>query len=257
MKGFFMTGEEYLNQRLIEKANFNSSDYAIVHSVIAPIISEWAGENLEEIFPSGSSAKMTALKGKSDVDVFISIKHSCTNTLKEIFDKLAEKMTAKGFTVRKQNVSIGTTIYGRDVDLVPGKKEQGNTNYHWLYKSKSDSRTLTNVKQHITNITNSKRAKFIQLTKIWRNCHRLEFPSMNIELVVLEALKGQPHDIGLEQGFLKVLRYIGDNIETARLVDPCNTNNVISDDMTATEKSKLAKQALWCLRQTLWDNIIW
>lgn len=252
-----MTGDEYLGQILIEKAKFGCSDYALIYSVVSPIITRWAGNYLEEIFPSGSSAKNTALKGKSDVDVFISIKHSCPNTLKEIFNKLAARMEKEGYLVRKQNVSIGTTIYGRDVDLVPGKKETGNTNYHWLYKSKNDSRTLTNVKQHITDITNSKRAKFIQLTKIWRNCHRLEFPSMNIELAVLEALKDQPHDIGLEQGFFNVLTYIQNNIETARLVDPCNTNNIISDDMTTTEKNKLAQKAQYCLRQTLWSNIIW
>lgn len=102
--------------------------------------------------------------------------------------------------VRKQNVSLG--IKGLrynsvpiDVDIVPAKQQNINSNHHSLYKSKQNSWTQTNVKMHIDLVKNSGRREFIKLVKIWRECHHLEFPSINLELSVLDALNRYPHDI--------------------------------------------------------------
>lgn len=117
------------------------------------------------------------------------------------------------------------------LDLVPGKIQTGYQNYHSLYKRRTDSWTQTNVKLHIDTVSKSGRVNEIRAVKIWRNLHSLDFPSFFLELVVLEALKGKS-TTNLAENVLSALRYIGNSLPTVRILDPSNTNNLISDDMT-------------------------
>jgi hypothetical protein len=55
---------------------------------------------------------------------------------------------------------------------------------------------------------------------------------------------------------LKILEYLRDRFCTARVVDPANTNNIISDDLTAAEKAKVAAAAQQALKATTWDQIV-
>ena len=55
----------------------------------------------------------------------------------------------------------------------------------------------------------------------------------------------------------KVLGHLRDHIQSVRYVDPANTNNVVSDDCTAFEKSSIATQAHLSLAQQYWRGIVW
>ena len=173
--------------------------------------------------------------------------YSLTNYLISLFGKSC---------VRKQNVSVGLKFDGYNVDLVPGKRQSDNTNYHCIYKSKKGTWTQTNVKYQIKHILNSGCANHIKLVKIWRDCHGLDFPSVNIELAVLDALKYQKRNMLLSNDFIAILKYFSANLKDARLVDISNSNNIISDDMTTEEKYKIAKCACSCLDHRL-QEIIW
>jgi hypothetical protein len=48
-----------------------------------------------------------------------------------------------------------------------------------------------------------------------------------------------------------------DELTTARIVDPANTNNIISDDLTATEKTSIKSAATGSLGKQLWREVIW
>lgn len=72
---------------------------------------------------SGSRAKGTAIDIATDLDLFISLSSTTSNTLKEIYDSLYDCMIRQGITARKQNVSIGITYQNKDVDLVPAKRQ--------------------------------------------------------------------------------------------------------------------------------------
>lgn len=255
-----MPSNQYLQDILNKKSStyFDSLNLNNISSVLYPILKEWSRGCDEEIFIAGSSAKGTAIKGKSDLDIFISIKHSCIDTPKILFNNLFSWLQFKGFNnIRKQNVSIGIKAYGCDIDIVPAKLQPGYTNYHWLYKSKIDSIQQTNVKAQISHIKNSGRTAFIKLTKIWRDCWSLDFPSVNLELSVIEALKYKAHNISYSDGFLSVLDYLKNDFSTARLVDPFNSNNIISEDMTNAEKISIQEKAKECRSYTYWRDIIW
>jgi len=220
------------------------------------IIKTWAGDCLNIIQISGSRAKGTAINICSDLDLFISLKSTTSNTLKEIYDSLYDYVSNNGIPCRKQNVSIGINYTDHKIDLVPGKKHTGNTNYHSLYRSKKGTWTQTNINEHINKVRNSGILEEIILIKVWRKLHNLDFPSIYLELVVLEALayknKNQP-----ATNFLSVLDYLAESFVDKTIMDPANTNNVISDDLYKYEKEIIAKKAKECRSQQYWESIIW
>jgi hypothetical protein len=79
---------------------------------------------------------------------------------------------------------------------------------------------------------------------------------MFLELVTIEALEHRSttdHD----NNFLHLLGYIRDNIQSIRIVDPANSGNIISDDITASEKKAVADQAGESICKKNWGDIIW
>lgn len=254
-----MTADEYLNS-LIKKygvATGQGSPAYNAGNAIYPIIQQWAGNILREVRFSGSYAKGTAIHGVTDVDLFISLKPDVKETLKEIFNKLYSRMLNGGYqSARKQNVSLHVVHDGIEVDLVPAVHFGGNGEDHWLYVNKANrERTKTNVSTHINYVRNSGRTDEIILTKIWRKNHKLEFPSFNIELAVIEALKYKRGQ--LAENFASVLDYLSDGFSSACFVDPANTNNVISDELTKSEKDAIADQAYRSRREQYWESVVW
>jgi len=226
-------------------------------NAIYPTIQQWAREYLRNVQFSGSNTKGTAIRGRTDVDLFISLKSDTKESLKEVFSKLHTWMIGNGYpSARKQNVSIHVLHQGVEVDLVPAVHFGGNTEDHWLYVNRPNrERTKTNVNEHINLVRSSNRINEIILTKIWRLKHKLDLPSFYLELVVIEALKSKR--AGLAQNFWSVLEYLSSSFVSARFVDPANTNNIISDDLTDTEKKTIASQAKKSRSEKLWESIAW
>ncbi len=59
------------------------------------------------------------------------------------------------------------------------------------------------------------------------------------------------------KNFLTVLEYLRDSFIDSKIVDPANTNNIISDELYKYEKEAIAKKAKESLDQTNWGQIIW
>lgn len=254
-----MTPDEYL-QSLINRYRVASGQGSAAHNAgnaVYAVVHSWAGTQLRAAHFSGSHAKGTAVRGTTDVDLFISLKSNTQQTLQQLFDLLFDRMRTNGYpNARKQNVSIHVTHGGIDVDLVPAVHLGDNTEDHWLYVNKTNrERTKTNVNTHINYVRNSGRSNEIILTKIWRKNHGLEFPSFYLELAVIEALKNQ--GTFLANNFTRVLNYLEQYLASARFVDPANTNNIISDDLTDAEKRVIALQAGRSARESSWERTLW
>jgi hypothetical protein len=213
-----------------------------------------AGTQLRAIHPSGSFSKGTANRSGTDIDLFISLKGDTTNPLKEIYTGLSTRMTEKGYAPKQRNVSINIRVGGYDVDLVPAKHQGGTSEDHSLYRRRADTWMQTNVTKHIATVQNAGRISESRIMKLWRTQKQLDFPSFYLEQTVIEALSGARGT--LSQNVWKALEYFRDRFSNARVVDPANTNNIISDDLSAPDKKKIADAAAETLRAGSWGQIV-
>lgn len=253
-----MTGDEYILSILkkydVPRGPESAAEQAA--SRIAPKIQRWAGGWLSSLSYSGSYTKQTAVHGVTDMDLFISLKPEMPGTLKKIYDELFTLAALHGWNPRRQNVSIGISIKGINLDLIPGREQAGYENYHDLYWLKSDSLRQTDVKLHVDTVNKSNRLGEIQAIKIWRHIHQLDWPSLYLELFVITALTGRDTD-SLAHNILHVLDAIGEILEVTCVVDPANPDNVLSNDLSPQEKKLIADQAKKTAAQQHWEDIIW
>ena len=251
-----MTPDQYIRKVINKKKSPNLTFYDTKLTDIKNVLRKWAGSQLSQIKLSGSCIKKTAIKGKSDCDLFISLKSDTKETLKEIYNSLNNKVKSEGYRTREQNVSIAIKTNGLDIDLVPGKIQAGYKNYHSLYLSKNDSWLQTNIDIHINKVLTSGRQEEIMAAKIWRELNGLKFPSVYLEMVIMEALKyknkNQP-----STNFLTVLEYLSNSFLDKKFIDPSNSNNCISDMIFKYQKEEIRKIAKASLKQDNWKNIIW
>ncbi len=252
-----MTGDEYVSKvlRKYTTAPREISEVEMIANSIASDLAIWAGDCLSKICFSGAYAKGTAVKGSSDIDLFISLKSSTKQTLGEIFQMLFNLVNKKGWKPRKQNVSIGINLNGYKIDLVPAKKQEGLHNWHSLYKNKTKTWTQGNIAEHISTVQKSGRINEIRAIKIWRNLNDLDFPSFYLELTVINALYGKRTG-NLSQNVLHTLSYIGKYFANSRVVDPSNSNNIISNDLSKEERTYIAEIAQNSASQRNWKDII-
>ena len=156
----------------------------LVVDPLLKIIKEWEGAQLNGVEYSGSRAKGTAINLSSDIDLFISLKSDTTETLNEIYTSLYNYVIAKGIKARKQNVSIGVTYGDHSIDLVPGRSTRVIPMIIVYTEVKVDTWTKTNINNHINIVKSSGRLTEIIAIKLWSKLHKLDFPSIYIELTV-------------------------------------------------------------------------
>jgi hypothetical protein len=224
---------------------------------VTAVIRRWAGTQLRQISWSGSYVKGTAVSGFTDVDLFISLNSNTSGTLQELFNALHAWMRDNGYpNARKQNVSIHVNHQGVEVDLVPGVHHGDGSGNHWLFVNRSGrERIQSNIDRHINLVRASGKQQQIRALKIWRQNHNLDFPSFYLELVVLEALRGQLLTLG--RGVMAVFDYLENQFLAARIIDPANTANIISDELTIQEKQNIVAKASRSRREQYWENILW
>ncbi|MDR2697396.1 MAG: nucleotidyltransferase domain-containing protein [Holophagales bacterium] len=251
---------EQINKKYQHTAGIDKLTKEKIFDPLEQHITSWAYRNhysLTDVKLSGSRAKGTAISSGSDMDIFIYLSSSNTETLKNIYNSLFDFFSSKATVCVKQDVSIGVRFGGMNVDLIPGQRQSDYHGDHSLYKSKEDTWIQTNIDKHINIVKNSNLIPEIVAAKIWRHCHRLLFPSIFLELVTIEALK-QKTTTEHDKNFMSLLGYLKDNIQTVRIIDPANPNNIISDDIVTTgEKRKIANAAKESRIKKYWKEILW
>lgn len=250
-----MSGNEYLAS-IIYKYTVDTSKAMKSAEEILPLLYQWGNGHLVSADFSGSLAKGTGVSIGTDADIFLSLSSTTPGTLADIYNTLYGAVTASGYIARKQNVSIGAQINGYSIDLVPGRRQSQQGDDHSLFLNKTNSWTQTNVAKHIAYVKDSGRIDEIRILKVWRQLHRLEFPSFFLEMAVIDALL-YARVGNLAENVLTVLEYLQEKIESVRHIDPANTNNVVSDDCTHAEKSAIATQALNSCSKRYWKDVVW
>jgi hypothetical protein len=249
--------DQYLRNILAREAPPNGlfTPLNLCSTNLFPVLREWAGQQLMDISPSGSFAKGTANNSGTDMDIFVSLSPDTSETLKEIYNKLHVCLSKKGFKPRRQNVSLGIKVDKFDVDVVPAKRQDIFSQDHSLYRSKADTWTKTNVARHIEVVSGCGFLDEIRILKLWRNQKKLDFPSFYLELSVIEAMRNTYRG-SLSQNVWTCLIYLRERLPHARIVDPANTNNILSDEVTILGKAMIANAAKEALSASTWTQIV-
>ncbi|MEY5028578.1 MAG: hypothetical protein RLZ63_893 [Pseudomonadota bacterium] len=250
-----MSAENYLRS-LVQKFAVNTEGAKAAGNQIYPVLEKWGNGYLNKAEFSGSLAKGTGISLSTDADIFLSLSSTTPGTLADMYGSLCNAVAGAGYPIRKQDVSVGTSVNGYSIDLVPGRRQSQYGNDHSLYRNRTDSWTKTDIQTHINLVSSSGRIDEIRLLKLWRTRHNLRFPSFYLELAALDALHyARQGDIA--KNLWRSLEYLRDSIESNRFVDPANSNNVVSDDCTADEKAAIAQQARISLGKNTWQGIVW
>ena len=259
-----MSASPYLYGVLQKYAARSLTPHSLQILQLKTLLTQWSNTCYITTLDSGSRAKGTAIALASDVDYMVSLKSNCNQNnggLKSIYDSLYDKLNGSYRNVRKQNVSVRINLNGLEVDVTPARKHTGLTNDHWVYLSKQNTRQQTNVQRHITDISRSGRTNEIKVLKIWRELNKLDFPSVYLEyLLVKNILAGR--SIASDQLapncwhiFNELAKGAGNPL-LARVVDPANSDNILSDLLTVAEKNKIIAQAKVAPSQRFWGSIV-
>lgn len=213
-------------------------------------------DNIYSPFNSGSWKKHTAINSKFDLDLVVPFKRNSYSTIPEMFNGLYDflyqefKDVAK---VRKQKVSIGVSFFADDdgdeieIDIVPGrelsKDDFPETSKLNLNVNTYDGNYIqTNIEAQIENIKGKSDARqIIRLLKIWKHQQSKDFKSFFMELIVIKAFDSKIITGSLWDKLKIVLEYISDEVikDDFTLIDPGNSNNDISRNLSSYQKQSL------------------
>jgi hypothetical protein len=73
-------------------------------------------------------------------------------------------------------------------------------------------------------------------------------------MTAIDALSGKLG--GLSDNLWTALQYLRDRFPNARVVDPANTNNIISDDLSDADKAKISAAAGRALNASDWNQVV-
>jgi predicted nucleotidyltransferase len=204
---------------------------------------------VESISLSGSLPKGTALRD-SDVDLLLSLSPSTPGPLAEIHSSLADCF--RDFLPQARNVSLRIHVEGSSIDLVPARRRAGSAHYT-LWQLRHSTWLQTDVAEQIRYVRSSSLTTEIRALKLWRKRNTLRFPSFLVELSAIRAL--EPHQ-PIAESFLNLLQFLSTDFPTARLTDPGNSNNIVSDLLTPEERVRISTTAQLSLRCASWVEIL-
>lgn len=206
---------------------------------------------------SGSFGKRTMIRESYDLDLVVYFPHNSQFTVKGFYVAVEQRLTRAGYTAVRHNVSIRLPYDGGfHIDVVPGRVLASDDNYANLYVSERDTTKQTSIKIHIQHVRQGGNQDIIKLMKVWRLRHQVPIGSFVLELSLEEALKSC-RKTTLEDRVWEVLLYLRDRYFNARLVDPANSNNVVSDDVLWADKGAVQSAASLSCQMRNWHEIIW
>ena len=191
---------------------------------------------------AGSREKGTMIRDNYDLDIVCYFPSSNMRSLKEIRDDVSAHLNKKymlqekASAVRILNLKGSTAPPGYHIDVVPGRFIENTSDVFIHLVGGDKDRLQTNLKTHVSTITTSECAPVIRLAKIWAYRNGINVKTFVLELFIVDALSGYHSKDNLKNSFLKALEDIRNRFATAKLVDPANTNNVVSQLVPSSSK---------------------
>jgi hypothetical protein len=198
----------------------------------------------------GSFAKRTAVAAGFDLDVVIYFGPERGLGVREIYEAVEKRLTARHVVVRHGVALRLQYTPGWHVDVVPGRALSESYEYADLWHSERSATRQTSLKRHI-ELARSGDRDVVRLLKIWRVRQQVPVGSFVLELAAGRVSGGE-----LEERFRRVLEMLS-GFEELRLVDPANSGNVVTEDIEWGRKREIAEMAARSLGEGSWDRVVW
>lgn len=195
-----------------------------------------------KIYWAGSYGKHTMVRRSYDIDIVFYYPHDTTTSVEQINSDVEAALLANPWRVDPQDVSL--RLYAKSgeyhIDVVPGRAIDDTFKHAMLWQRRSRSQLQTSVKVHTDAV--SARRDIVKLMKLWKLKHGVDLKTFLLELSVLEGVKGKS-TTDLEVQMIAALTWLRDQLPGARLVDPANSANVVSTNITATQRFAVSQAA--------------
>lgn len=202
----------------------------------------------------GSFGKRTMIAAHFDLDLVMYFAPEATNP-KTLYAEVEQRLREANHTTARRNVALRLQYTpGWHVDVVPGRAVDESYYAAELYSTRLERAKRTSLKAHIDLARRGDR-ETIRLLKLWKWRHAVAVGSFVLELAAAEALRGSA-GASLEERFECVLRFLAERFPEARLVDPANAENVVTDELHWAEKAPVADAAKRALAGE-WERVVW
>jgi hypothetical protein len=224
-------------------------------AAVEQILGGWP-DGEPRFYYGGSFGKRTMIAAHFDLDVVVYFPPHTNDPPRALYAAVERRLRDAGHTPVRHNVSLRLRYTpGWHVDVVPGRALDDTYRYADLYAAEVDATRQTSLKVHI-ELARSGDRDTLKVLKLWRWRNAVPVGSFILELAAARALRDSD-GATLEDRVERVLRFLADEYVDARLVDPANSNNVVSDDVHFLQKSPVADAARAALDAGRWERIVW
>ena len=198
---------------------------------------------------AGSREKGTLIAEKYDLDIVCYFPSSEARSLKEIRADVSNHLRKKYALQSKASVERIVSLKGIStpssyhVDVVPGRFIDRSKDVFLHVASGDKERMQTNLKAHIDHVVDSGCVPVIRLVKLWACRNSVDIKTFVLELFAVRALSGSHNKADLTKSFRQVLESLRDEFGRVQLVDPANTNNIVSQLVDSSAKALIAQAA--------------
>ena len=246
-----------------EQENFDGMLKA--KKVIKKLHSEFRNELVSKPDLQGSVAKGTAIEN-SDIDIAARFNHHSFPTLESMYDEVYDYFRNDFcdedlIKVIRQRHSIGLVFdcSGEEthIDVVPRRRLQNNQGYT-LYVAANNmfaesSHKKTNTAKHFFRGKHAQSMiEISQLLKIMKTEYDIPLKGFLIERMVKQSYEeaGTQLPKPIDRRLMNTLAWIRDNIETARVLDPGNSNNELTAYLSDGDRRQICHRV-----ESIYDHI--
>lgn len=202
----------------------------------------------------GSIVKGTSIYG-SDIDILLQFKKDF-GTLADVYYYVSdfifdEFKDAKLEGIREQKHSIGMEFKIKEeikrIDIVPSRQTGNKNDDSFLFVNntgffeKPTYKKTNSLKQLESLAFSSREKRIVKLLKVWKTENNLKIKSIHLEWLAKKAFQQKSLPNNIDRALADVICFIATNIEYIRIVDPANSNNIISDTLTIQQKGTISK----------------
>ena len=211
----------------------------------------------KSMFMAGSFKKKTMIKRHYDLDMFIiwSPGFVLLKDLKDLFYSVKEALNSKWKRIEKKRVGWRIPYENEfHVDIIPSIQDIYEPEYSYLYNCYENTKLRTSMQVHIEHIERCNRRDVIKLLKLWKYRQDVPIKTFLLEIITHLACYDVTRE-SLSVQLEKVLEYISNNIVNKEFYDPANKNNIITGDLTHSEKKEIRDKAYKALNREYWGQI--